>query len=136
MTHRSPPAGFVNKGRCTTYSPDGKSLAIGSGKLVRVWDAAQGKVTATYRGHKSVVYSVAFSSDGKKMASGGEGGLGVENPGEVRLWSLAKEGSLVASQEHNGQLNWVMFASDDKVLISGGPLRVTLWNAPRIEKEK
>ena len=62
------------------FSPDGKILASGSGdwgtarggddRTVRLWDVDTGQEIATLRGHKHVVSSVAFSPDGKILASG------------------------------------------------------------------
>jgi len=37
---------------------------------IKLWDLASGKNTATLKGHDNDVYSVAFSPDGKTLASG------------------------------------------------------------------
>ena len=37
---------------------------------VKVWDAQKGQVVLTLQGHTDLVYSVAFSPDGKRIVSG------------------------------------------------------------------
>ena len=36
---------------------------------MKVWDAATGQLTLTLQGHTNLVLSVAFSPDGKRLAS-------------------------------------------------------------------
>ncbi|HKB40175.1 MAG TPA: PQQ-binding-like beta-propeller repeat protein, partial [Gemmataceae bacterium] len=52
------------------FSPDGKRLASGSNREVKVWDAATGKEVFTYSIRGSNVYGLAFSPDGKLLALG------------------------------------------------------------------
>src|SRR4051794_36780946 len=54
------------------FSPDGTTLASGSGFEIKLWDLASSKNTMTLKGHTSRVFSVAFGPDGKTLASGSE----------------------------------------------------------------
>ncbi len=78
------------------FSPDGSMLASGSDSSLRVdsrtfrdgsiglWDTRTGKRMYTLEGHADSVYSVAFSPDGKHLASGSSGRGGKP----LLLWQL------------------------------------------------
>jgi len=66
-------------------SPDGKLLAVANvEKAVRLWEMATGKEVRRLEGPQSPIASVAFTPDGKILASGGTSG-----PDQlVRLWDV------------------------------------------------
>jgi WD40 repeat protein len=49
---------------------------------VKVWDAATGQETLSLKEHTGPVMSVAFSADGKRLASGSQDGT-------VKVWNTA-----------------------------------------------
>jgi WD40 repeat protein len=64
------------------YSPDGNSLATGgSDTVVRVWDAATGRIRANLGGHTLPVWAVAYSPDGNLLAT--------TSGSRVKLWNTA-----------------------------------------------
>src|SRR5207253_882291 len=70
-------------------SADGKRLARGAWGLVDVWDVATGKKLHTLKGHTTSVLKVAFSPDGKTLASAATTwGIAEGGPGETILWDL------------------------------------------------
>jgi WD40 repeat protein/serine/threonine protein kinase len=63
--------GHKDRIHCVTFSPDGNSIATASeDKTVRVWDVSTGKELSKPLHHRGVVWSVAFNSDGRRLATG------------------------------------------------------------------
>lgn len=101
------------------YSADGKYLAAAIGDYmarakgkpgeVRVWEAATGHEVFTLRGHPSCVWSVAFSPDGRRLASCGGCRWSTDTPGEVKFWDM-HTGQEVHSQEHDAPVMGIAFS--------------------------
>ncbi len=113
------------------WSPDGRLLAWGSGE-VALWDVAAGRSLpplASAGGErkqspKSVVSALAFSPDGRTLASGSSGG-------EVRLWDMAGRtpaGPPLAGPKYSAVA--LAFTPDGRrlVVVSGFDSGVALWD--------
>ena len=119
-----------------SFSPDGTLIAIGTGtvtrgtgdaavryegKAVELWDVASRKRIATLAGHGDDVYSVAFSPDGRMLASGS---------GDVRLWDVATRQRVATPTEIGGRAFSMSFSPDGTLLAigTGSGRTVELWN--------
>jgi WD40 repeat protein len=77
---------------------------------------------ATLKGHTGPVNTVAFSPDGKTIASGGDNGI-------VRLWNLASRQELAALKGHEKAVTCLAFSPDGKTIASGSSDEtVRLWD--------
>jgi WD40 repeat protein len=110
--------------RDIAVSPDGKLLATcGRDKIVRLWNAADGKKLHEFSGHVEDTFRVAFSPDGKLLASG-------DLFGNVKLWDVAAKKHLrdvdakVLSKldrlQDVGGVRLLLFTPDGKRLLVGG----------------
>jgi WD40 repeat protein len=101
---------------------DKKKSGLDGGVLL--FDLAKGEAIRTVRGHAHMAISLAFSPDGKLLATGGS-----QHDGDIRLWDLAS-GKAVRILKSDAVVPAVAFAPDGKVLASGqGDGRVILWDA-------
>src|SRR5205814_4775103 len=100
------------------YSPDGKYLASGAFQEVKVWDAQTGLLRFKLTGFADRVVALAFSADGKLLATGG--GAPTED-GELRVLEVPT-GKVVADIKggHSDTVFGVSFSPDGKLLASCG----------------
>lgn len=98
------------------FSPDGKLLAVGGYREVRLIDPATGKEIATLSGHADYVRSIAFSPDGKMLAGGGGP---PQRFGEIKIWDVASHQLLKTMQGHTDCIYSIAWSPDGKLIASG-----------------
>ena len=117
-------------------SPDGTLIATGSfcrdvhdvrDTTVKVWDIGNGKPVDILRGHKGDVVDIAFSLDGKRLASCG-------SLGEIMLWN-AKDRSLIksfAGSPARANMKKIALSVDGTYLAATGMEKenVRIWSLP------
>ena len=96
------------------FSPDGTRLAVGTDVGVWLYDVPDGTETALFTGHTGQVNALAFSTDGKTLASGG-----FANP-VIQLWDLDSNSKLTTLKlaERHDSITALAFSEDNTILIS------------------
>ncbi len=114
------------------WSPDGKQIAAAVGDLVhlnvepdntvRIWNVSGGPTRLTLKGHAYVVNSVAWSRDGKTVASG-------SLDGTIRIWDTTNGQLLHVLQSHTRSVTAVAWLPDSVHLVTAGDdSTLRLWN--------
>jgi WD40 repeat protein len=139
------PEGFLPGVQGVAFSPDGRWLAAAVGSYdgkspgvspgvggrrgeVRVWDATTGQQVYNLRGHSGCVWGVAFSPDGKRLASAGgkslltsaPGKSRKREPGEVKIWDMQTGQEVCTLRAHSACVFGVSFSPDGRRLATAG----------------
>ncbi len=88
--------------------------------------SCSGSGSTVLKGHASSVYSVAWSPDGRQLASGGVGGA-------VHLWDVARGVGVATLEGHQFYVCSVAWSPDGRQLASGSrDQTVRLWEVVNV----
>ncbi|KAF1322110.1 Intraflagellar transport protein, partial [Globisporangium splendens] len=100
------------------FRPDGTQLVAAIGTRVMVYDAIDGTLLHSLKGHKGIVYTVDYSHDGKRFASGGADNV-------VIIWTDKAEGIL--KYTHNDSIQKLVYNPQSQCLASCTISDFGLW---------
>ena len=112
------------------FSPDGRLLATTAhSPVVHLWDVEGRRLLATLGKQKGSVLWVAFSHDGKTLASVAGWPYALDTPAEVTLWDVASHRKLATLVGHTSSTCRPDFSPDDRLLATPhGNGTILLWD--------
>jgi WD40 repeat protein/class 3 adenylate cyclase len=128
-------SGAVNQ---VAWSPDGGLLATaGDDGILRFWDAFSGEEQTSIQpvpsggssaASERIVYSLAWSPDGGRIASG-------SGDGNIRLWEVGSGENTLTIKAHEQSVTFLAWSPLEERLVSAGKDgRARVWNVARDNK--
>jgi WD40 repeat protein len=104
------------------FSPDGKFLAVGSGSrdtgiFARTWNLEQGRIAAQLKGHQKTVMGVAYSADGKTLAT-------IADDYFLKIWDNTGKELSSFNLKCNGSVGDLIMLKDNRALVACKTLKI------------
>jgi len=115
-----------------SFSPDGRNIAAGGFSIgsnenfVQTWNISTGKKVLDLSGHTDGVRSVAYSSNGRFIATGSKDST-------VRLWDAETGAPIATLTGPSDSVCSVTFTPNDRYIVSGsGDNKIYIWTLSQL----
>ncbi len=100
------------------FSPDGRTLGAATGVtglhgVALLFDVKSGKARSNLSGHRDILTDLAFSPNGKRLATS-------SYDKSIRIWNPENGNLLHELHGHNGAVHGIAFSPDSSLLASAG----------------
>ncbi len=107
--------------RQVAYSSDGTKVAVATRIGLWLYDVKNSNKTSFLLPHKCSIESIAFSPNGKILATGSNDNL-------VRLWDVSTGKQVKTLIGHRREISSVVFSSNGNKLVSASPGEISIWD--------
>jgi WD40 repeat protein len=103
-------------------SPDGKTIASNSDRIIKLWDLATGEEIASLSGHSQRVNVVTFTPDGQTLVSGSDDST-------IKVWNLATGKPIHTLVGHSDSVHALVISPDSQTIADGSDDNtIKVWN--------
>ncbi|MCB9195031.1 MAG: caspase family protein [Flavobacteriales bacterium] len=118
------------------YSPDGSLIAVASwDHKVRIYNTTDWSLKYTLEGHKNMITTIDFSSDGQYLASGAGNNSVAEADNSVIVWNMNTGSEQCRYEGHRGMVWKVIFDKlSSHIYSSGDDGTIRVWDYVKCEE--